>query len=326
MTLTLTVDAASWNRHVDGTAARVPGLVPVVKGNGYGFGRAWLADRAATLSPVMAVGSIHEVADVPSNYTAVVLTPALSCPFPLRDNAVMTVGSLDHIGAAVQSSADQPGPRRQVLVKLRSSMHRYGVDPSAAPALIEAAEGAGLRVVGLSIHPPLHGSSAEHRHEIATLVGAADTAGVDPSLPMWVSHVDLGDYDVLRQQFPARNWHLRLGTPLWHGDKSMFSLQAEVLDVVPVSAGTLVGYRGTAVTGDGHLVMVGCGSAHGVAPLPDGRSPFHFRRRRLDLVEAPHMHTSMCFVPLDDELPRVGDSIDVQRPLTHTTVDRIHWV
>ncbi|MGA0879369.1 MAG: alanine racemase, partial [Ilumatobacteraceae bacterium] len=84
MTLTLTVDAAVWNRHVDTLAALVPGLVPVVKGNGYGFGRAFLAERAATLSPLMAVGTIHEVSDVPSNYTAVVLTPALDIPFPLR--------------------------------------------------------------------------------------------------------------------------------------------------------------------------------------------------------------------------------------------------
>lgn len=328
MTLTLTVDAANWNRHVDGTAAQVPGLVPVVKGNGYGFGRVWLAERAATLSPVMAVGSIHEVADVPSNYTAIVLTPTLSFPFPLRDNAVLTVGSHDHIRAAAQAGSSGPArtPARQVIIKLRSTMRRYGVEPTDAPTLIQAGREAGLQITGLSIHPPLHGTSADHRQEIATLIEAADTAGVDPTLPVWVSHVDLEDYEALRRHFAQRDWHLRLGTPLWHGDKSMFSLQADVLDVVLVGAGSVVGYRGGRIDRDGHLVLVGCGSAHGIAPLADGRSPFHFQRRRLELVEAPHMHTAMCFVPQDESLPLVGDLIDVQRPLTQTTVDSIHWV
>lgn len=326
MTLTLTVDAAAWNRHVDTTAAQVRGLVPVVKGNGYGFGRAWLADRAATLAPIMAVGSIHEVADVPSNFTAVVLTPSLSFPFPLRDNAVITIGSLHHVAAASQSSGVRPSAGRQVIIKVRSSMHRYGVDPGEVPALIEACQDAGLRVIGLSIHLPLHGSSSDHRLEVSTLLTAVEAHGVDPSLSVWVSHLEVHDYDALRQHFPQRSWHLRLGTPLWHGDKSMFALQAEVLDVLPVKAGAIVGYRGTSIDDDGHVVLVGCGSAHGVTSLADGRSPFHFQRRRLELLESPHMHTSMCFVPFADDRPHVGDLIDIQRPLTQTTVDCIHWV
>jgi hypothetical protein len=71
--------------------------------------------------------------------------------------------------------------------------------------------------------------------------------------------------------------------------------------------------------------MVGAGSAHGVAPLADGRSPFHFARTRLELVEAPHMHTSMVLVPDGDPCPRVGDRVDVQRPLISTLVDELEW-
>lgn len=320
VTLTLTVDAAVWNRHVDTLAARVPGLVPVVKGNGYGFGRAWLAERAATLAPLMAVGTIHEVADVPSNYSAVVLTPALDIPFPLRDNVVLTVGSDEHARAA----ADRPG--RRVLIKVRSSMHRYGIEVDRSSALVMRCNDLGLQIAGYSIHPPLAGSSADHRHEIERLVDALDAAGADPTAPIWVSHVDVEDYLALRAARPSHHWHLRLGTALWHGDKAMFALRSEVVDRIAVTAGTTVGYRGTAVPGDGHLVMVGCGSAHGVAPLADGRSPFHFERRRLDLIEPPHMHTSMCFVAEGDAVPMVGDPVDVQRPLTMTTVDCIHWI
>ena len=42
MALRLTVQRAAWQAHLDHVAAIVDGLVPVVKGNGYGFGRATL--------------------------------------------------------------------------------------------------------------------------------------------------------------------------------------------------------------------------------------------------------------------------------------------
>ncbi len=44
MALTLTVDRARWQAHVAAVRAAHPGLVPVVKGNGYGFGRTFLVD------------------------------------------------------------------------------------------------------------------------------------------------------------------------------------------------------------------------------------------------------------------------------------------
>lgn len=313
MTLVLTVDAGRWNRHVDGLAAAVSGLVPVVKGNGYGFGRGWLAERAATLAPVMAVGTTHEVAAVPSNYTAVVLTPTLDPAGVPRANAVLTIGSVAH-AAALGST-----PRR-VLVKVESSMHRYGVAPDAIDGLVAHLRDAGHHVEGVSIHPPLTGTSVDHVSEIESLL-----EGVDPDLAVWVSHVDVADYDALRARHARRDWFLRLGTALWHGDKSMLALSADVIETRAVRAGDVVGYRGATIESDGTLVMVGCGSAHGVAPLADGRSPFHFGRRRLSLVEPPHMHTSMCLVAAGEPTPGVGDSVDVQRPLTTTFPDVVSW-
>jgi hypothetical protein len=45
MTVRLTVDRAAWMAHLRSTAAAYgDGLVPVVKGNGYGFGRPLLHD------------------------------------------------------------------------------------------------------------------------------------------------------------------------------------------------------------------------------------------------------------------------------------------
>ena len=47
---------------------------------------------------------------------------------------------------------------------------------------------------------------------------------------------------------------------------------------------------------------------------------------RLALHEAPHMHTSMVFVPDGATVPAVGERVDVQRPLTMTTVDAFEWI
>jgi alanine racemase len=301
MTLRLVVDDGAWRAHVRRTVDAVPGLVPVVKGNGYGFGRTWLAAEAAQLATSLAVGTVHELDGLPAGIDTVVLTPTLTDPG--RD-VVLTVGAPAHVEALHRG--------RRVLVKLRSSMGRYG----AGPELVDLALSRGLDVVGVSIHPPLVGSAEAHAAEIVALA-----AGVDPAHEVWVSHLDPTTFG----QLPGpHRYRLRLGTMLWHGDKSMLRLDALVLDHRPVRAGDVVGYRGVEVSVDGTLVLVGAGSAHGVQPLTDGRSPFHFDRHRLDLVERPHMHTSMLVVPAGaGAAPVTGDRVDVQRPLTTTWVDEV---
>jgi alanine racemase len=315
VTLVLTVTRSAWDSHIDSVASKVPGLVPVVKGNGYGFGREWLAARAATLGPYIAVGTAEEVSAVPAERTPVVLTPLVSPRPGLRPDAIVTVGSLAHLDA----SAGRP-----ILVKVRSSMNRHGCAPVDVTALVASARRVGCSVVGLSIHPPLAGDHAGHVREITDILTLLDTSVRD--LPVWVSHVDGEGLAELRRRFADREWFLRLGTSLWHGDKSMFHLEADVLDARRVRRGERAGYRLATITDDATLLVIGCGTAHGVAPLDGGLSPFHFARRRLTLVEPPHMHTSMVLVSADSVAPNIGDRVDVQRPLIHTTVDRIDWV
>jgi alanine racemase len=314
--LVLTVNTDSWNRQVDALATSVSGLVPVVKGNGYGFGRDWLAERAASFAPLMAVGTIFEVSSVPEQCTPVILTPSLNIPQSLRDDAILTVGSIAHVEAVVSNKKS-----RQVLIKIRSSMNRYGVDVEEVAELLQQCRANNLHARGVSIHPPLTGSSADHVREIEDLLST-----IDPSLPAWVSHVDPQDFRGLQTRYPDRQWFLRLGTSLWHGDKAALKLTADVIDTVSVVAGQRVGYHGVEISQNGTLLMIGCGSAHGVAPLTDNLSPFHFSRQRMQLIEAPHMHTSMCFIPSGQPTPVVGDQVDVQRPLITTSVDRVDWL
>ena len=316
MALVLTVNTDSWNRQVDALATSVTGLVPVVKGNGYGFGRDWLATRASDLSPTIAVGTIFEVSSVPAHCTPVVLTPSLDIPAGLRDDAILTVGSMAHIEAVASTNKS-----RQVVIKIRSSMNRYGAAAHDVAALLQQCRTTNLQVRGVSIHPPLTGTSADHVREIENLLST-----IDPLLPAWVSHVDPQDFADLQSRHPERQWFLRLGTSLWHGDKTALALSSDVIETVAVVAGQEVGYHGAEISQNGTLVMVGCGSAHGVSPLSDGSSPFHFSRQRIQLIELPHMHTSMCFIPSSQPTPVVGDRVDVQRPLITTDADRIDWV
>jgi alanine racemase len=307
MTVRLTVDRARWLEHVNATLdaiGRHAEPVPVVKGNGYGFGRARLAGIAADLADRICVGTVHELNDLPTGIEPVVLTPTLI--EPPTDDVILTVAHADHIRVL----ADKP---RRVLVKLASQMHRYGGDAS----LIDEATEAGLEVVGVSIHPPLAGSDQEHIDQI--LAHLPDLA---PELDVWISHVGPEAIAALPDD---RRWRVRVGTALWHGERSALHLEAQVLDVRRVSAGDTAGYRQVSVPVDGHLVMVGAGTANGVHPLDDGRSPFHHRRTRLDLLEPPHMHTSMLICPNDISPPSIGDWLDLQRPLTWTGIDEIDW-
>lgn len=304
MTVRLTVNRTRWWNHVTSVAETVHGLVPVVKGNGYGIGRTVLAEAATKLSPIIAVGTVHELDGLPAGATPVVLTPTLAAPESTE--VVLTVGSEAHI-AALQ------GWNGRVIVKLASSMLRYG----RGIELVGSAQRAGLRTVGVSIHPPLAGDDDAHRADIVRLLPE-----IDPSLDVWVSHLAPTTYETLPT---SHRYKLRLGTYLWHGDREALELQADVLDTRRVVAGQSAGYRLTQVPGDGTLVMVGAGSVNGVAPLADGRSPFHYDRQRLTMLEPAHMHTTMVFVPDGAACPETGDWVDLQRPLIATTVDQLIW-
>jgi alanine racemase len=315
MALTLTVDAAAWQAHQAQIVHDHPGLVPVVKGNGYGFGRQRLVRAAAAMGCTeVAVGTVYELAGLAlGSLRAMVLTPALTQDVSKGLDATLTVGSDHHVGALRGL-----GWRGPVVVKLASSMRRYGVTGDDLPPLLDAVDAAGCHVVGFGLHPPLDGTADEHAAEVEAWLPRLPAAP-----PVYTSHIDGPAWTALRDRHRDRDLRLRLGTTLWLGDKSFLRLSADVVDVRAVHAGEVAGYRRVRVPANGWLVMVSAGTAHGVRPLDDGRSPFHFARQRLALLEPPHMHTSMLHVPVGRPCPAPGDTVDVQRPLTQTLPDRI---
>lgn len=319
MGVRLTVDGSAWRAHVIATADGLPGLVPVVKGNGYGFGRVDLARRAvlALGSQELAVGTVHEVAGLPVDVAAIVLTPTLdTLPEHLPADTVLTVGAEHHVTALARQ-----GWRGRVVVKLASRMRRYGTDDPAA--LVAACHDAGLEPVAASLHLPLVGDADTRRADIEQWLPRLDALPAAATFD--VSHVDRATLDALRATHPHIAWRVRLGTELWHGDKSFLHLGATVVDVHPVTAGEPLGYRQIPSPLTGHVALVAAGSAHGVQPLAGGLSPFHHARRRLPLVEPPHMHTSMVLLEADMPPLAPGEFVDLQHPLILTTPDEIVW-
>ncbi len=312
MALTLRI-GPGWADQVRSVWEQHPRLVPVVKGNGYGFGRIRLAKVSQLLgADLVAVGTIHELDDLPGlRLKAMVLTPVAASETGVlvetSGDTIFTVGSRRDAEVLVKSRL----PRRAV-VKLASPMNRYGATADELPAVLEAL---GREPVGYSLHLPLDG-------DYSSIV--ADTlAWLRAGTTLYVGHLGVEHETEFRLAYPDITIRQRIGTSLWLADKSNLQLTADVVAVRRIDAGEPAGYRQAAVTGAGSLVMVSAGSAHGVTPLADGRSPFHFARQRVALHEPSHMHTSMLFVPDGQPCPEPGDEVDVQAPLTRVMPDRV---
>lgn len=273
--------------------------------------------RAASISKKIAVGTVFEAHDVPTECEAIVLTPAgIELPKTLPATAILTVGSIQHVANLRFNSW-----HGKVIVKLRSSMNRYGADATELGDLTSAIADSGLTQIGWSLHPPLDGNASDHLTEAKNWMSK-----ISSDLPWFVSHIDASGVQQLRQEFAQNKILARSGTALWLGDKSMTNLMADVIDLRPTKQGETAGYRNVKLKQDGKIAMIGVGTSHGVQLVGAELSPFHFNQKRLELVEPPHMHTSMVFIPEGDTSPRIGDNVDVQQPLTRVYPDVIAWI
>lgn len=339
MTLDLHLDVARWRRHLDHMQAAVPGLVPVIKGNGYGFGLARLAQEAQRMGAAeVGVGMASEVAVVRSagfQGDVVVLTP-LSSTEPgwevLDDPAVIvTVGRLDD---AALLAAQHPGAR--VIVELQTSMRRFGIGADDLPHLADVLADLDLR--GYTIHLPM---AADDRVQEA-LELASQVRDVLPA-PLWLSHIPLTDYQDLAAAHPGTR--LRLGTDLWLGERQSRWITATVLDVHPIGRGEHVGYWHRRSPIDGWVLVMSGGTSHGLgmeAPVSGrslrgrltsvvmssmeaagwARSPYTIAGRKRFFVEPPHMQSSLVFLPGAGRVA-VGQEVPVQLRMTTATFDRV---
>jgi alanine racemase len=348
VSLTLTVDGTRWRRHLRQVADSHPGLVPVIKGNGYGFGVGRLARRSQWLGvDTIAVGTYDELSHVRQRFDGdlLVLTPwrpndsALDEDVLGDQRVIHTVSRIDDLADLTARNPDA----RFVLERL-TSMRRHGLDAHALRAagrLVARARSA--RLEGVAFHLPL--GNGAHLGEVQRLINDVVAAEL-PTSTLWVSHLTNDELASLRSSYADFTVRPRIGTSLWLGDRDALHVTATVLDVHEVERGDEFGYRGRAVPKSGHLVIVSGGTAHGIgleAPTGDTsmraraaslarggldavgfvRSPFTIDGKQRLFAEAPHMQASMLFLPQGPRVPGIGDEIDVRVRYTATTFDRV---
>ena len=335
MALILHVDAARWRAAQAGTLRQRPGLVPVIKGNGYGFGRDLLCAEAERLSvPLVAVGTYAELAGALGTFArdVLVLEPyraAIHHDLPqLRDTRVVhTVTAPDDLTdlRSVQGDA-------RVVVEGLTSMGRFGMPLSSLAGFVATARGEGV-----TLHLPL---GSGHVAEISRFVEA-----VPENRTWFLSHVTTAELADLQRRFPDRDFRPRVGTDLWLGDKAAYEVRAHVLEARPIAKGERVGYRQRPQPA-GHLVVVSGGTSHGVAmespaaaatvrqraiAVAEGaleaahrvRSPFTISGVMPRFAEPPHMQCSLLLLLEGVAPPAVGDTVPVRMRLTTAYPDAV---
>lgn len=346
MSLDLVVDATGWRAHQDAFAAKVPGLVPVIKGNGYGFGRRVLIEEAARMGvPQIAVGIYYEAVEARSSFTGDVLVMTPWRPYftgadveaALRDpHVIHTLGRVEDIAAITEAAG---GPVR-VVIEGETSLARHGFDRHELAAVAAAVDG--VTVEGFGIHLPFMPTNLEEADRWA---GRLLTSQLETST-FYVSHLTPAELAELRARRPELDLRARVGTTLWLGDLKPLSVRATVLDVHQVTRGERVGYRQRAMPSDGHLLVLSGGTSHGVglvAPrsarstterakrLARGGleaagfalSPFMIAGKARWFAEPPHMQASSVFLPGSVTPPEPGDTVTVAVRYTTTTFDRV---
>jgi hypothetical protein len=345
--LTLHLDVERWRRHLRAEAGSTPGLVPVVKGNGYGFGLRRLAEESAILGvDSLAVGLPGEVEQVRDAFgkTVVILNPwdasnPLAVELAEDPQVLTTVSRLEDLAALADLQT-----RPRVLVEVLTSMRRHGIAPTDLDRVALLADR--VRIEGWTLHLPLR---QEGRFAEAESLAKAALAAMPA--PLWFSHLPPGEAAVLAAGLappgePPVPLRLRSGTQLWLGDPTSRHTTATVLDVHKVSRGERVGYRQRPCLSDGWVVVVAGGTSHGVgleAPTSAstlrqravaltsggleaaGRalSPYTIDGRKRWFLEPPHMQSSQVFLPGGATPPELGDEVPVEVRLTTVTVDQI---
>jgi alanine racemase len=349
--VTLRLEVETWRRHLTTVAEATPGIVPVAKGNGYGFGLPRLAEEARRLgSDTIAVGLPSEVAAVRDAFPGdiVIMMPWRAgddlARRLLADHRVITTVSRIEDLTAITTLATGSGRRPRVIMEVLTSMRRHGIPPDELPGVAKHLDT--ITFEGWTIHLPLLDRGRYAEAERLSRAALAAAPG-----PLWISHLPAAEADTLARQLGGADgepapMRLRVGTRLWLGDPGSLSTVATVLDVHRIRRGDRAGYRQRRIARDGWLVVMAGGTAHGIAmeaptaavssrqrvvALAQGGlqatgralSPYTIAGQKRWFLEPPHMQASLVLLPGSVPPPAIGDEIPVELRLTTALVDQI---
>lgn len=339
MGLCLHIDQQRWRAHIDVFSANHPGLIPVIKGDGYGLGTQRLTNEAKRIgSKTIAVGTPVEAREVSAAFPGeiLILNP-WRADQPRVPGVIQTLSSIETVKAW-----RDPSP---IVVEILTQTRRHGIAQADFGELSKLL--GTVNCQGLAFHLPL--APTRNAVEILTAeieeILEAEIATNFFNRTIWVSHISLQDLTLLRAKYPTLIFLERVGTALWLGESRALRTTATVLDRHRVSSGDRIGYRQRRIRNSGWLLVVAGGTQHGIgleSPPSDlslfsrikvlvravltasgiQRSPYSFHGKRLRFAEPPHMQSSLLLIS-GEAVPTIGADIEVTVRLTTTRFDLI---
>jgi alanine racemase len=297
MTFSLTVDSAKFRGHqvsvMNNYAAAGAELVPVIKGNGYGFGRRLLAQEASRLGcNRIAIGTVWELGQTLADFSGEILVLE---PFNSADESAVAQwqAHLEHNAARIivtVSNVDMAGVRsagaKNIYLEGKTSLSRFGILHHDMQSITNFND---LNVLGLSLHLPIvqPASKVDATTEISSAFDGATLSqtmtetwnwivlyqelATKSSLPkhLSLSHISEDQVKSLKKMMQSYNFDLaievRVGTKLWLGEPSALQAVGTVLQIHEITHKQTVGYQQTETGNNKRLIVVSGGTAHGVA-------------------------------------------------------------
>ena len=328
MPLSLNVDGHKWRSHLDQIMSAKPGLVPVIKGNGYGFGLEHLAAESTRLGvETVAVGLASEVAKVRTTFAGeiVILSPD-HVSSGLKDaKIIQTISSIDLL-QSIDANIN-------VIVELLTPLNRHGIELSEIDRALTIIKDRNLKLRGFTLHLPIAKIDSKWVSSTLNLLPAGSH--------IWISH--LHGADRVKKEFANLTFHERIGTSLWLGADSALEATATVLENRKIQS--TAGYQQKHIRGN--VIVASGGTAHGIgltAPQNDYsligrvkivaraleaafgrmRSPYRHNGKTLNFLESPHMQCSLLICSGSNQ-PKPGDELKVRVRYTTTTFDQINF-
>jgi alanine racemase len=297
MTFSLHVDAAKFRSHLvsvmNGYASSGADLVPVIKGNGYGFGRGILAGEASRLGcNRIAIGTVWELGQSLADFSGEILVLE---PFNVVDESAVVQWRkyLEHNAERIivtASNLDLASVRsagaKNIYLEGKTSLSRFGMLHFDMQSLENFSD---MKVLGLSLHLPIAQSptKVDVTTEISAAFNGADLSKSMTELWNWIvlyeelstkhslpkhisiSHITEKQVQSLKKMLQNYKFDLdievRIGTKLWLGEPDALQATGTVLQIHELLHRQTVGYQQIDSGNHKRLVVVSGGTAHGVA-------------------------------------------------------------
>jgi alanine racemase len=297
MTFSLKVDAEKFRSHLvsvmNSHATAGAELVPVIKGNGYGFGRSLLTDEASRFGcNRIAIGTVWELAQALADFAGqiLVLEPFNSSDYSavaqwrqlLAHNAARVIVTVSNVDLEAVRAAGA----KNIYLEGKTSLSRFGILHHDMQSITNFSD---LDVLGLSLHLPIvqRASKVDATTEISSAFNGATLSQSLTETWNWIvlyqdlatkyslskhlslSHISEDQVKSLKKMMQGYNFDLsieaRVGTKLWLGESSALQATGTVLQIHEITHRQTVGYRQTEAGSHKRLIVVSGGTAHGVA-------------------------------------------------------------